>query len=265
MTTSKVIPLKRFGQNYLTDKNIVRKIINEFSPAYNNVVIEIGPGKGALTEFLVQRLNKLYAVEIDKRVIDDLKNKYKNIEVINTDFLKLDTDNFAEGKNKIRIIGNIPYNITSPIIFKLINQREIISDAVLMIQYEVARRITAKPNSKDYGILSVLLNFFSKAKFCFRVSANAFRPKPKVDSAVIHLFFDKEIPPDIPPKLFIQTVKAAFGNRRKTLRNSLANSQFHNIKFDKLNFDITRRAESLTTEEFIFLTRFIAANAEKTF
>ncbi|MFA3783054.1 16S rRNA (adenine(1518)-N(6)/adenine(1519)-N(6))-dimethyltransferase RsmA [Melioribacteraceae bacterium 4301-Me] len=263
MEKKQIVPLGKWGQNYLIDKNIVHKIVAEFNPKIDDLVIEIGPGKGALTKLLSQKLKKFYAVEIDKRVINELKDSFPNLILINKDFLEIDLNGFIAHKQKIRIIGNIPYNLTSPIIFKLIEHREIINDAVLMVQYEVAKRIFAKPQTKEYGILSVLLNFFSETKFCFKVSANVFRPKPKVDSAVIHIFLNKKLPEGIPPNLFIKTVKAAFGNRRKTLKNSFANSIYKEIKFDNIDFDLSRRAESLTVDEFISITRFIANNAEK--
>ncbi len=258
MNLQYIKPLKKFGQNYLVDKNIAEKILNEFDPKPDDLVLEIGPGKGALTQHLVKKLKKLYAVEIDNRVIENLKNDYDNIEVINVDFLKLDLAGFCSEKDKVRVIGNIPYNLTSSIIFKLIEQRELVEDVVLMVQYEVAKRISAKPNIKDYGILSVLLNFFAETKYCFKVSSNVFRPKPKVDSAIIHIYFNKELPADISSPLFIQTVKAAFGNRRKILKNSFSNSAFGDIDFSGSGINLTRRAETLTTDEFISLTRFIS-------
>ncbi|MFZ5946469.1 MAG: 16S rRNA (adenine(1518)-N(6)/adenine(1519)-N(6))-dimethyltransferase RsmA, partial [Stygiobacter sp.] len=157
-------------------------------------------------------------------------------------------------QTKLRIIGNIPYNITSPILFKLIENREIISDVLLMTQYEVAKRIVAKPNSKDYGILSVLIGYFAKPEFCFKVSRNVFYPKPNVDSAIIKIDFKKNKISNIRDELFIKVVKACFGNRRKTLKNSLTNSELINVDLTKINFDFTRRAEQLEIEDFIYLT-----------
>ena len=256
------LPLKRFGQNYLVDQNIVRKIVAEFNPQPHDFVLEIGPGTGSLTSLLQQSIGKYYAVEIDKRIIEELRSKFPKINFVNDDILKLDLDAFAAGQNKLRVIGNIPYNITSPILFKLIEKREVVQDAVLMVQLEVAKRITAKEKSKDYGILGVLLNFFSETNLCFKISPNVFYPKPKVFSAVVHLKFNKTLPADVSTNLFIQVVKAAFGNRRKTLKNSLANSKFGEIDFSNYNFDLSRRAEELSIDEFVQLTRLIQKHFE---
>ncbi|MHB8930896.1 MAG: 16S rRNA (adenine(1518)-N(6)/adenine(1519)-N(6))-dimethyltransferase RsmA [Melioribacteraceae bacterium] len=249
-------PLKRFGQNYLVDKNIILKIVSEFAPGTNDVVIEIGPGTGSLTAELNSKVKKLYAVEIDKRVVESLALSFPSAHVINHDFIKLDLNKFSDEK-PLRIIGNIPYNITSPILFKLIENRPLIKDAMMMVQLEVAKRITAEEKSDDYGILGVLLNFFADTKICFKIPPTVFYPKPKVDSAIIHLDFSKELPLDLDFKLFIQVVKAAFGNRRKKLKNSLGNSIFADVKIDSDEFDTSRRAEELTIIEFVDLTRII--------
>ncbi len=252
-------PLKRFGQNYLNDKNIIQKIINVFSPNKNDIILEIGPGKGALTNLLYEQTKIYYAVEIDKRVIEELKNNYPSVFFINEDFLSVelgDLNIFQDkwGNHKLRIIGNIPYNITSPILFKLIENRELISDALIMTQFEVAKRITAKPNTKDYGILSVLIGYFATPEFCFKVTRNVFYPKPNVDSAIIKIDFKKNKIADINNDLFIKVVKACFGNRRKTLKNSLNNSELINVDVTKIQFDLSKRAEQLEIEDFIYLT-----------
>ncbi len=254
-------PLKRFGQNYLVDKNTIVKIAEEFSPQPDDVVLEIGPGTGSLTSILHDKVKKYYAVEIDKRVIDDLRLKFPAVEIINSDFLEIDLRQFSS--EKLRIIGNIPYNITSPILFKLIEHRSIVRDAVIMTQYEVAKRITGKRGTKDYGILSVLLNYFADTKLCFKISPNVFYPKPKVFSAIIKLDFDKPTHDKIEDKLLIQTVKAAFGNRRKTLKNSLSNSIFGSVNFESLSYLLTKRAEELTITDFIELAGVIKRHTEK--
>jgi len=253
---SRLLPLKRFGQNYLVDKNTILKIVHEFNPQNDDVVIEIGPGTGALTSELMYNVKKLYAVEIDKRVVESLSLSFPLVHVINQDFLKLDLNVFQSEK-PLRVIGNIPYNITSPILFKLIENRTLIKDVIMMVQLEVAKRITAKERSDDYGILGAVLNFFTDTKLCFKISPNVFYPKPKVESAIIYLDFTKEIPNDVDHKLFIKVVKASFGNRRKRLKNSLANSQFGDIKIDPQLFDLSRRAEELTINEFVELTKII--------
>jgi 16S rRNA (adenine1518-N6/adenine1519-N6)-dimethyltransferase len=252
----KIKPLKRFGQNYLVDRNTINKIVDEFNPQPDDIVIEIGPGQGALTSLLQDKVKKLYAVEIDRRVIDELNYKFPSVEFINDDFLKMNLASISSGK-KTRIIGNIPYYITSPIIFKLIEERETLIDTMIMTQFEVAQRIVAKPRTKEYGILSVILNFFAETNLCFKISPNVFFPKPNVDSAILHFQFNKELPKDVDYKLFIKVVKASFGNRRKTLKNSLSNSGFSEVNFALLDFDFTRRAEELTIADFILLTNII--------
>ena len=247
-------PLKRFGQNYLIDKNIIKKIIDEINPQIEDKIIEIGPGRGALTGLLVTRAGDFTAVEIDSRVIENLKTKFPSLKIINEDFLKLDLIRFANNQ-RIKIVGNIPYNITSSIIFKMIENRNYVHDAVLMVQHEVAKRMNAEIGSKDYGILSVLLNAFGDVKLCFKVSPNVFRPRPKVYSAVVHINWKKE-GLQIEDELFIKLVKAAFGNRRKILKNSLSNSIFVNYDFSGSGINLNRRAEELNTEEFIRLASF---------
>lgn len=252
----KLKPLKRFGQNYLVDKNTIQKIVTQFSPSENDNVVEIGPGQGALTSLLSRVVKNYKAIEIDNRVIDDLKVSFPTVEFINADFLEINLSELTKG-NKLRVIGNIPYNITSPIIFKLIEEREFVSDALMMVQFEVAKRITGKPRTKDYGILSVLTNYFADTEFCFKIPPTVFYPKPAVDSAIVSFKFGKTMPSDIDEKLFIKVVKAAFGNRRKTLKNSLSNNAFGNLDFTTFPFDLTRRAEELTIDQFIELTKLI--------
>jgi 16S rRNA (adenine1518-N6/adenine1519-N6)-dimethyltransferase len=253
----KVQPLKRFGQNYIRDKNTILKIIDEFQPLKDDNVLEIGPGTGALTSVLSENLDKFYAVEIDKRVVDDLREKFPKVDFSCADVLKINLNSFVSSVKKLRIIGNIPYNITSPILFKLIEERKFVEDAMFMVQFEVAKRITAEKRTKDYGILSVLLNYFAETKLCFKISPNVFFPVPKVYSAIIHLYFNKESADEVDDKMFIKVVKAAFGNRRKTLKNSLGNSIFKEIKIDNSEFDLTRRAEELSIAEFVDLTKII--------
>jgi 16S rRNA (adenine1518-N6/adenine1519-N6)-dimethyltransferase len=255
-SNKKLKPLKKFGQNYLQDKNILRKIVDEINPQLKDNLIEIGPGQGSLTKELFGKTELYTAVEIDSRVIEELRNNYEGLNLVHADFLKLELTNFGSFDNKIRIAGNIPYNLTSPIIFKLLENRAIVKDAILMIQLEVAQRIVSSIGTKDYGILSVILNAFADIKLCFKVSPNVFYPRPKVYSAVIHINFhnDKK---DYDENLFKSIVKAAFNQRRKTLRNSLGNSIFANINFEQCPIDLGLRAEQLSINDFITLTNFI--------
>jgi len=250
-------PLKRFGQNYLHDNNIIKKIVSEINPQPDDTIAEIGPGRGALTELIYGKAKNFIAVEIDTRVIEDLQSKFPDLRLIQKDFLKVDISTIIESnKKKLRVIGNIPYNLTSSIIFKTIRNAELIEDAVLMVQNEVAKRMIAKKGSKDYGILTVLLNYFTDTQICFKVSPNAFYPKPKVTSAVVHLRLKELSISKEKRQMFISVVKACFGNRRKTLKNSLSNSIFRELNFSDSGIDLSLRAEQLDVKDFLVLTEF---------
>ena len=257
---NKVSPLKRFGQNYLQDQNIIKKIVSEIDPKENELIIEIGPGQGAITQKLLESKAHLTAIEIDKRVIDELQTRYTDLHLLQSDFLKLNLNQFIDSsEKKLRVVGNIPYNITSPILFKLFENNTIVSDSVFMVQYEVAKRMTAKMGSKDYGILSVLLEYFGNTKLAFKVSPNVFYPKPNVDSAIVHIYFnDKRDNPEF-NLMFKSIVKSAFGNRRKTLKNSLSNGIFTEVNFSKCGIDLSLRAEQLNVDDFIQLTEFVSS------
>ncbi|MBK6912808.1 MAG: 16S rRNA (adenine(1518)-N(6)/adenine(1519)-N(6))-dimethyltransferase RsmA [Ignavibacteriales bacterium] len=257
----KFTPLKRFGQNYLKDENILNKIVQTIDPQRADSIIEIGPGTGALTKKIIDKTANFIAVEIDNRVIDQLKSEFSNINLINADFLKLDLNSFSsKTRPPFRIVGNIPYNLTSPIIFKIIENRDIIRDAVFMIQLEVAERMNAKIGTKEYGILAVILNHFADVKLCFKVSPNVFYPKPKVYSAVVKIVMKESGMNDRSAQIFIKTVKAAFGKRRKTLRNSLKSSIFENIDFTNCGIDLGLRAEQLSIADFIKLSEYVSKN-----
>ena len=259
-----VKPLKRFGQNYLKDINILKKIVDEVNPKQGDNILEIGPGRGALTDELLKKIDRISAVEIDNRVIENLAEKFSQLNIVEGDFLSLDLNEFTVAGKKLRVAGNIPYNLTSPILFKLIEKNELVNDAVLMVQYEVAKRMTSQKGTKDYGILAVLLNYFTETKICFKVSPNVFYPKPKVFSAVVHIIFKKPGFTKEEQKLFIKIVKAAFGKRRKTLKNSLSNSIFYKFDFSDSGIDLSLRAEQLDVMDFITLTKFAAIQSYQT-
>ncbi len=246
-------PKKSLGQNYLTDENICRNIVNAFEIEPGEHIVEIGPGKGALTRYILEKTSNLTVIELDRNNCALLKEWFPGLNIINRDFLKMELKELlANSVEKLRVIGNIPYNITSPIIFKLMDNRTIVKDAQLMIQEEVARRITAEPNNKEYGIPSILLNVFGSSKLLFKVSRNCFYPKPKVDSRIIYFDFSishEEKVNDI--VFFRKLVKTAFGTRRKTLRNSL---KYIDVDLSKADIDLGRRAENLTINEFIELS-----------
>jgi len=249
-------PKKRFGQNFLQDENILKKIVMEIDPQPDDAIIEIGPGYGALTQKLFSATKNLIAVEIDNELAIGLQEKFPELNLINEDFLGTDLFNLTSEK-KLRIVGNIPYNITSPILFKLIENNTLIKDAVFMVQLEVAKRMTADRGTKDYGILAVILKYFTETDFCFKISPNVFYPKPKVFSALVHIHFKEMLHPVEEQKLFMDTVKAAFGNRRKILKNSFSNSIFNEIDFSNSGADLSLRAENLSVDDFIKLSNHI--------
>jgi 16S rRNA (adenine1518-N6/adenine1519-N6)-dimethyltransferase len=266
---------KSLGQNFLVDEKARIRIAEAAQIKEDDIVIEIGPGTGLLThELLKFPLKKLIAFEVDERAVALLKEEINDdkFEVRNEDFLEVDLAKLHEeyGK-KLKIIGNIPYYITSPILFKLIDDREYISDASLLIQLEVAERLTASPRTKEYGIPTVLANFFGEVKFLFKVKAGSFRPVPNVDSALIKIDFEKDyfsrtgnIAPDgFEPKTFQRFVRTMFGMRRKMLRNNLK-SYLSNEEWEKSVTGaeiipyLSKRAEELDVAEFLsFFTEVI--------
>ncbi|MCC6866573.1 MAG: ribosomal RNA small subunit methyltransferase A [Ignavibacteria bacterium] len=245
-------PKKSLGQNYLIDENISKNIVNTFLINEEDQILEIGPGKGSLTKHLLMKSRIVKVIEIDSVNCGILNYNFPDLQIINKDFLKINLKDLKDGDNKLRIIGNIPYNITTPIIFKLADNRNIINDAQLMIQEEVAQRITAKPNSKEYGIPTVILNVICRPKLLFKVSRNCFYPKPKVDSRIIYLDFNISKENEINDfSFFRKLVKTAFNTRRKTLRNSLKNL---NVDLSKCGIDLSLRAENLSIDKFIELS-----------
>jgi 16S rRNA (adenine1518-N6/adenine1519-N6)-dimethyltransferase len=254
-TGNKIYPKKSLGQNYLKDDNICRNIVSSFDPKPGENVIEIGPGQGAITKYLVESGCNLTTVEFDKNNTAILRKEFPGLNVINGDFLKFDLDTVGKSSGLLRIIGNIPYNITSPIIFKLIDSRAVIMDSQLMIQEEVAQRICATPGNKEYGIPSVITQAFSEPKLLFKVSKNSFYPKPKVDSRLVYFDFRKSMESKIKDVVFFRRlVKAAFSTRRKTLKNSLKNME---VDISKTGIDPGRRAETLSVREFIDMSNIL--------
>ncbi len=262
-----VFPIKKLGQNFLSDPSAARTIVERCAISDKEVVLEIGAGLGSLTFYLAEKAQKVYAVEKDLRVAGLLENQLEketvdNVillkeNILNIDVLKL----YEEQEKKIVVVGNLPYNISSQILVWLINSREVIDRAVLMFQKELAQRIMSGPGCKDYGRLSVMLQYCSDIKRVAQVKANQFHPRPKVDSEVIRVDFSKTILDKVKDeKLFFSVIKAAFGKRRKTLKNSLAGSE---LGFDantilnilaSADIDPVRRAETLTVSEFVRLS-----------
>ena len=249
---------KRFGQNFLIDPNIIRKIVKEINPQPGDVLVEIGPGKGALTRQLIATGAQIHAIEIDQDLTSELAQDLAgldNFTLYQQDALQFDYQaHFSKGR-KIRIVGNIPYNISSPLLFKIFENNNIIQDVHFLVQREIAQRIGAKPNTKSYGILSVITQFYGKPSIAFQVSPKVFRPIPEVYSSLIKLIIAPHSQDTSFQADFHTVVKTAFGKRRKILRNSLAN--IIRERFDKCPIDLSRRAESLTLAEFMTLTDWI--------
>ncbi|MBK7106142.1 MAG: ribosomal RNA small subunit methyltransferase A [Ignavibacteriae bacterium] len=252
-------PLKKFGQNYLTDKNIVHKMIDCLQIQSSDSVLEIGPGKGFITNEISKKVEEFYAIEIDTRVIEDLKLNFPKAEIINSDFTKINLCDLNL-KFPLKIIGNIPFNLTGDILFKLLDEKEIVKEASFIISNDIAKRLTAQKRTKEYGAITVIFNYFSTINLVTKVSLNVFYPKPNIDAAIIHLVFDKSESPKIDKEIFIKVVKASFGNRRKTLINSLRNSIFANCDFTTFEFNFSKRAEELDLIDFLHLTEFIQNN-----
>ena len=251
---------KHLGQHFLTDKNIAAKIVDSLKPEGRfGHVLEVGPGMGVLSDFLLQKSEyETSLIDIDTESYDFLKKKYPQLgaRLINADFLELDfksifPENFA-------IIGNFPYNISSQILFKVLDNRQQVVEVVGMFQKEVAERCAAKPGSKEYGILSVFLQAYYKVDYLFTVKAGVFNPPPKVLSAVIRLTRNDKQTLDCDEKLFWQIVKAGFNQRRKTLRNAISSL----INKEKLTDEpvLDLRAERLSVEDFVKLTNAVSAS-----
>lgn len=249
--TAFIRPKKSLGQHFLIDENIARKIV-ESLPDDVESILEIGPGTGVLTKYLLSRDNtKLLCIETDEEAVEFLIKKYPDIrnKILHEDFLKSDLHKILQTKTSI--IGNFPYNISSQIFFRILEHRENIDVVVCMIQKEVAERIASPPGNKKYGILSVLLQTYFDIKLLFSVNENVFTPPPKVKSAVIRLIRNPEKPSPENTKLYFQIVKSGFNYRRKTLRNALKSL---NLDLQKLPQDLLgKRAEQLGVEEFMVL------------
>ncbi len=241
---------KKWGQNFLADNNLLDRIARTIDPQNTDAILEIGPGEGALTERILPQAKEMAAIEIDPMLIDHLKNRaaLEGLHVIHGDVLLQEIDELPISE-PIRVVGNIPYNITSPIIFWLIEQLDFWEDAHIMMQKEVAERLAANVGAKQYGRLSVVVGAYLDIGYCFTIPPDVFIPKPKVDSAIVR-FTKKENPvvPDDKYMKFNKLVTAAFSQRRKMLRNTLKGWDIPQDIQDKIDF--TRRPETLTIDEF---------------
>lgn len=264
---------KKFGQNFLIDTHVLERIIYESGITKDDMVLEIGPGIGTMTQYLCENAREVVAVEIDKMLIpiltqDTLKN-YDNVTVINEDILKCDINKIVEEKNAgkpIKVVANLPYYITTPIIMGLFENDVPIDSITIMVQKEVADRMQSGPGSKDYGALSLAVQYYSTAKIVANVPPNCFMPRPNVGSAVVKLtkHIDKPVKPK-DEKLMFLIIRAAFNQRRKTLINSLNNAQNVPVTkekvseaLDKMGLSQTIRGEALTLEQFAVLSDMLS-------
>jgi 16S rRNA (adenine1518-N6/adenine1519-N6)-dimethyltransferase len=239
-------PRKRFGQNFLVDHQVINRIISTIAPKKDDNIIEIGPGKGALSFPLAEHLEHLYVIEIDRDLISILStHNNTKITIFNSDALAFNFNYFSE---KVRIVGNLPYNISSPLLFHLLNYRDNIIDMTFMLQKEVVERIVATPGSKSYGRLSVVIQAFFDTELMFIVPKESFNPQPKIESAILYLN-TKSTPLVQNLKPLENIVKLAFSQRRKTLKNCLKSV----LDQSQTQIDLSQRAEMLTLENFVTL------------
>lgn len=258
---TRVRPKKHLGQHFLKDENIAEKIGNTLTLSGYSKILEIGPGMGFLTKYLLKKEIDVIAMDLDSESIEFLKNNFpdKNLKILKGDFLKFDLSQLFQEK-QFAIIGNFPYNISTQIVFKTLEWKHQIPEFTGMFQKEVAQRICEKEGSKTYGILSVLTQAFYNTEYLFTVPPSVFIPPPKVDSAVIRLKRKKDFNLPCDEKMFFSVVKTAFQQRRKTLRNSLKSFQLSDeLKEDGI-FDF--RPEQLSPKQFMNLTQKIENDAD---
>ncbi|NOU39721.1 MAG: 16S rRNA (adenine(1518)-N(6)/adenine(1519)-N(6))-dimethyltransferase RsmA [Methylotenera sp.] len=259
----KHIAKKRFGQNFLTDQSVITSLVDAISPQPDDLMVEIGPGLGALTKPLLQQLNLLHVVEVDRDIIAWMQQEYvkpsygkqNNINIHNADALKFD---FSSLGDHLRVTGNLPYNISTPILFHLLDNVAHITDMHFMLQKEVVERMVAEPSTAAYGRLSVMLQYRLQMEYLFTVPPEAFSPAPKVESAFVRCVPHATLPfVAIDEALFAKVVLAAFGQRRKTLRNTLK-GMLDDDGFASLEINSQQRAENLSVADFVTIANYLA-------
>lgn len=256
-------PKKRLGQNFLIDPNIIRKIIKTLALKPSDEILEVGAGRGELSCFIAPKVKKFYAVEVDKDLIPALRLRIKKysrkIKIINEDILKIRLEKIFPGRRKIKVFGNIPYYISTPIIEYLIKYKNKISEAFLTVQKEFAERIVASVGSKNYASLSLFVHYYAVPKILFNIKKNCFYPAPQVDSSFLHLRFKKEVLTSLSLKnLLFKIIRLSFNYKRKTLKKSLQNlapaQEIEEILL-QCGKDAKSRPEELSLEDFILLTQ----------
>jgi len=268
----RIKPKKSLSQNFLINDNAAKRIVESLNLEKNETVLEIGPGKGALTRYLLEKSRKVIGVEIDKNLCGFLKKRFspcENLRIINQDFLRIDFEKVIPPNKKIKVIGNLPYQITSPVLALLMENRERVKLAVLMVQKEVAQRICARPDTRNWSPLSIGIQLYSDPKILFRLKPSSFKPTPKVESAVIQLEFLKKPKVRIKDEnFFFQLVKAAFAQRRKMVLNSVSGSldlrkEFVLKALERAKIDPKKRAEALTLDELASFSGILNLSMQK--
>jgi len=252
---TQIKPLKKFGQNFLKSKYFANKIVDSLNCEKNDVIVEVGPGKGVLTELLIEKeYKKITVIEIDLRLASVIKEKFPtDLSVIQDNVLNVSFEQLAKD-NRVKVIGNIPYYITSDIIFKIVDNFRYIKRVILMVQKEVANRLVAETKTKDYGLLTIFVGFHGDVRRLFDVNRENFYPVPNVDSSVVSIDFDIHENKDFNYELFKKIVKTGFSSRRKMLRNSLKKLLLsHNIS-NVTSISLDKRPEELSIEDFKSLT-----------
>ena len=255
-----LIPRKRWSQHFLVDRNILNKVIRTAQVEKEDVILEVGPGLGEMTLALARQVEKVIAVEIDPKLVAILNKKmkdYPNVEVVKGDILKVDFRQFLKREgHPIKVVANLPYQISTPLLFRFIESKEAFSTFTLMLQREVAERMVAPPGRKEYGPLSIFIQMFSDVSIRFFIKPSAFFPPPKVESAVVHMVWkEKPMIETNDEEWFKRVVRACFGYRRKTLVNALKHSELFlpepvELKMEAIGIDPRRRPETLTIQEF---------------
>ena len=252
---------KRFGQNFLHDQQVIDRIISKIGPTSDDHLLEIGPGQGALTKQLAESGARLDCVELDRDLAEHLKYQYRdydNVHIHQHDILKFDLNDLEPSGKRLRIIGNLPYNISTPVLFYLLKYYEKIEDMSFMLQLEVVERMSANVGDKNYGRLSLMLQYFCKAQKLFDVSPQAFTPVPKVNSAIVRLTPHKVLPVAAKdPDCLKVVVRTAFNQRRKTLRNSLK-TLISDSELSDLEIDLTLRPEKLSLTDYVKISDAIS-------
>jgi 16S rRNA (adenine1518-N6/adenine1519-N6)-dimethyltransferase len=250
---------KRFGQNFLVDQSIIQSLISAIQPQENDLMVEIGPGLGALTKPLLAHLKHLHLVEIDRDIIEWMQGQYpaEKITIHASDVLKFDFAQLLTAGNKLRVVGNLPYNISSPILFHLLPSLASIQDMHFMLQKEVVERMVAEPSSSEYGRLSVMLQYYLQMEYLMTVPGTAFDPPPKVESAFVRCVPHTQLPYIAKDReCFAKVVTMAFSQRRKTIRNTLK-ALLTDADFVALNIDSQLRAENLSVKQFVEISNYL--------